>query len=471
MRAHNPFLDQDRRDQLQQRLQANGRRLKPRELEVLQLRAGLAAGSWPHSIAEIAEQFGVTHNRIRQIEKAALTALDTSPDLGPYLSPDDEYEMLRAQPISKPIDAVPGAEPALVLVTSERLPLTLPQARTILLSREARTGDTLRQLLASWLATVESEHSRAAYMRDLTQYFDYCIEHNLDPLTVRIQEFNLFTVWLRVHVNATGKPYARTTRARKISAVSSFYRHLVDVDAVDRSPVTAKARIKTRPSPPDHAISAEDTIALIDDASSGHRTIGPLCAALIIELLFNMGLRVSEVCNLDIDQLTVTERDGRLYRGITFTAKGNEQKTRGIPHEMDVEWLAPYLAQRPEPATLEDAPALLLTLDGRRLNRHQVARLVKRAAIRRLGRPVTPHYGRHTFNRRCIEADIDIEMRRQAMGHKSVVTTQGYGQARNDVTDDPSHIVAAVLHLARTTNPCTTSEEGHHHDDYRSRPA
>jgi integrase/recombinase XerC len=228
--------------------------------------------------------------------------------------------------------------------------------------------------------------------------------------------------------------------------------------------------VKLKATPPDNALSVEDTLALVNDAATGHRTLGPLCAALVVELLFTMGLRVSEICNLDVDQLSWVERDGRAYRSIAFIGKGEKEHVRGIPLELDVERLTPYLNQRPEPATLEDGPALLLTVDGRRLGRHQVARLLARSARRVLGRKVTPHFGRHTFNRRCEEAGISVEDRRDAMGHASVVTTEGYGRTRKDVVNDPSHTVAAVLQLARNTYTSPHNDEGRH-DGYRSRPA
>lgn len=448
------FSGPEGHDDLRARLVANGRRLNSRQLQTLLLRSGLADGR-VHTFAEIGVRFGVTHNRIRQIEKAALAALRQRPDLGPYRTDPDEPDLATQL-------AASSGRGELVALVPPDAPLTVAQARTVLLSRIAPSGDSLRQLLASWLATVESAHSRAAYLRDVSQYLDFCVEQDLDPLAVRVPQFNMFTVWLRMQTTRVGTNYTSSTQNRKISAVSSFYRHLHDAEAVDRNPVTRGARPRYSRAVEDKVLTRDETIALVQDAAAGHPTLGGDCAALVVELLFSMGLRVSEICGLDLDQLSWIERDGHRYRALTFIGKGNKQHVRGIPDSVDVNRLAPYLQRRPRPASLADAPALLLTLDGRRLNRHQVTRLLRRAVRRGvIGRNISPHFGRHTFNRRAEEAGVQIEARQRALGHASVSTTQGYGQARNDVVNDPSHIVAAVMN-----DPSThTASEGHHGHD------
>jgi site-specific recombinase XerD len=402
------------------------------------MRAGLHDGHL-YRFDEMSAIFRVTHERLRQIAKAALVALATSPDLGPFV-PDD----IDDPPLPLPANSV-ALSPA---VAGHGSALTRAQARATLFARPTPSGDSLGQLRASWLGTLESAATREAYSRDLNQFLDYCIEHDLDPLAIRVPQFNMFTTWLRLQNGQRGHPYSKRTRARKIAAVSSFYHHLIEVEAVDRHPVTKKARPKIKKTPPNKVITREDTLALIQDAETGHRTLGSRCATLVIELLFTMGIRVSEVCGLDIDQLTQTiGDDGRTYWTITFTAKGDKEKVRAIPEDVVHRRLMPYLAQRPRPATMHDGPALLLTLDGHRLDRRQIAELLARAHRRGLtARRVTPHFGRHTFNRRAWEKRVPIEVRSHALGHESIVTTFGYGQVSDDIVNDPSHLVAAALY-------------------------
>lgn len=468
MNVKNRFTDPAVRERLRVRLAANGARLSDRQIEVVALRAGLVDGHH-HSNDDVGRRLGVTANRVRQIEKQALEVLETGPDLGPA-SGDTLPAFVRAALCGHADDAAAGHDrvdrgAGIVALPHPAGTLTVDRARAELLAAPTRSGDTLRQLLASWLATVESAHTRAAYLRDVSQYLDYCVEHALDPLTVRIPQFNMFTVWLRVHERDDGRRYAATTRSRKISAVSSFYSHLVDTEAVDRSPVTGGARPAFSRNVPEKVLTVAETVALIESAAAvaDRVDLDPRCAPLVVELLFTMGLRVSEVCGLDTDHLSWIDHDGRRYRAVTFIGKGDKEHVRGVPDVLDWARLTPYVEQRPRPAGLEHAPALLLTLDGRRLDRHRIGRLLLHAARHAgIGRRVSAHWGRHTFNRRAEEAGIPIEARQRALGHASVVTTQGYGQSRNDVVRDPSHVIASLVRHpadAPVPDPRGTSDE------------
>lgn len=467
--ANNQFFDDTNRTRLEQQLHANGRRLTAREIELLRLRAGIADGHY-HSCTQLARRYDITLTRVRQIEKRALKKLEQLPFLGPPGGHDPLTEEPAALRDTDLDPERPGVIGEVIPLISPGTALTPAQARTVLLARLTRTGDRLRKLMASWLATTESPHTRAAYLRDVSQYFDYCIEHDMDPLAVRIQDFNGYREYLAQYTKPDGAPYALSTRARKIAVISSFYRHMVDVDAMDRSPVTSRFQHKN--DPPDKALTVEETLAVFADAETGHQTLGPLCAALVVELLFTMGLRVTEVCNLEIDQLAWVERGGRRTRGITFIGKRNKKHHRGIPPELDESRLVPYLAQRPRPASGKDALALLLTLDGRRLNRKQIYKLVQRVYCRgQIDRKVTPHWGRHTFKVRAEEQGRTLEQIQLALGHESIVTTQRYSRARLSIANDPSHSVA-VLYAARgqspTAAPSPHPQGGNHDQNYRS---
>lgn len=452
--AKNLFFDEGNRARLQERLQANGRRLTDREHEVLQLRSGLLDGHH-HTFAEIGDRFGgLSANRIRQLERKALAALDAQPDLGPWAaSPtsDESHGWLRRA-------AAAGDEPVgqVIALITPGVPLSPMQARIAMVTRTTRTGDTLWTLIDSWLTTMR-KNTQIAYSHDVGQYIDYCIERDLDVLAVRIQDFRPYGAWLLRQTDTDGRLYSKATRKRKIDAVSSLYKFLAEVDAIDRSPVTSAARIKHRPPRRRKALTRAQVDAIRGDVATGHRTIGTRCALLALDLLFGMGLRVSEVCDLDLDQLTTVEDDdGRLVRGITFTVKGGEEQTRGIPDNIDHD-LQLYLAERPEPATVADATALLLDNRGRRLTRHQLLRLIQRAYDRGLiDKKATPHFARHTFNDRMIEARVAAENRQRALGHKSLVTTQNYGQEQNTITNDPAHAVALLL---STDQPDHTQED------------
>jgi integrase/recombinase XerC len=443
--------DEQARLQLQDRLRSHGHVLDDRERDILRGRAALGEDGRIHTVAELAAKHNVSTVRVRQIEKIALGKLERKLAVVPHHDPglsETDLEPERPGVIGELITLHrPGA-------------LTPAQARAELLSRYTRTGDRLRQLLASWLATVDSPNTRAAYLWDVGQYFDFCIARDLDPLGVRIQDFNLYREHLARHLKRDGTPYALSTRQRKIASCSSFYRYLTDVEAVDRTPVTSAARFNQKTDPPDQSLTTEETLILIADAETGHPTLGAPCAVLIVELLFAMGLRVSELCGLNIDQITYTQRDGNPYRGIRFVGKGNKVHHRAIPEELYARRVVPYLAGRPQAVDSDSALALLVGLDGKRIKRKQVYRLIRRAHDRGLiQRRVSPHWGRHTFTWRALEAGYTLEAVQRALGHASVVTTQGYVRARNNVVNDPSHVVATTIYAVRHRTSAATDTD------------
>jgi len=348
--------------------------------------------------------------------------------------------------VDQPVESIEGVHDLLLR----------EHGRAAVLAQTTRNGYRLGQLRASWLSTLNSPGSVEVYNRDLNQFLDYCLEYDLEPLTLGIPQFNLFVTWLKLQTTRYGKPYSNATLVRKVDEIASFYNHLVDVDAIDRSPVTKKARPKRQLHTVDKALTLSETRIVIADAAAGHRTLGALCAELIAELIFTMGIRVSEVCALDLDQLFWVEKDGIRHRGIRFIGKGGQEHVRGIPAELDERLLTPYLAQRPTPVNLEHAAALFLTLKGERVDRFQIYRIVGRSTSRgKIDRKVTPHSGRHTFNLAAEEADVPLEARQRALGHASAATTQRYGASRNSVVSDPSRLVARRLHDSDTRHDPT----------------
>jgi integrase/recombinase XerD len=444
--------DEQARAQLQERLRTRGHLLTDRERDILRSRAALGDDKRLHTYAELALRHGVSTARTREIEKLALAKLER----GLAAVPESDTALTEAD-----LDPErPGVVGELIPLHGTGTVMTLAQARAALLSRYVRTGDRLRQLMASWLATLNSPNTRAAYLRDITQYLDFCIERDLDPLGVRIQDFTLYREHLARHTKRDDTPYTLSTRQRKVATVSSFYRFLADVDAIDRSPVTSAARFNQKPDPPDKSLTVEETLRLVEDAETGHHTLGSRCAALIVELLFTMGLRVSELCSLNIDQLTHVKRDGKLYRGIRFIGKGNKTHDRAIPEELHVRRLVPYLEGRPQPTDPRAALALLVTVDGKRVDRKQIYRLVRRVHERGLiGVRPSPHWGRHTFTIRALELGYTLEQVQRALGHSSIVTTQSYVRTRNNVINDPSHVVATALYAIRGRDTAPTGSD------------
>ena len=146
------------------------------------------------------------------------------------------------------------------------------------------------------------------------------------------------------------------------------------------------------------------------------------------------GLRVSEATGANIEALG-TERG---HRTLTITRKGGKIVT--IP-------LAPRTARAIDLAIGErsDGP-LFLAPDGRRLDRHGAARIVRRVAGRAgISKPVGPHTLRHAFITAALDAGVPLRDVQEAASHADPRTTIRYDRARGSLDRHATYIVAAYV--------------------------
>lgn len=168
--------------------------------------------------------------------------------------------------------------------------------------------DPLDPLVAGWLLGFSSPNTRSAYRRDLAGWLEFCATAGVEPLQARRSHVD---AWART-LEAKGAGPA--TVARKLAAVSSWYRYLLAEDVLPgASPCTHVRRPRVSDDSRTLGPDREEARALLAAAEM----LGPKYAALIALLLLN-GLRVSEAINADVGDLDV-ERGHRVLR---VTRKG-----------------------------------------------------------------------------------------------------------------------------------------------------
>ena len=158
---------------------------------------------------------------------------------------------------------------------------------------------------------------------------------------------------------------------------------------------------------------------------------------LIVEMLYATGIRVSELCGLDLDDVD-TER--RLVRVL---GKGNKQRTVpfGDPAQSALSvWLS---VGRPQLATAASGRALLLGVRGRRLDQRQARTVVHQTIAAVDGAPdIGPHGLRHSAATHLLEGGADLRVVQELLGHSSLATTQLYTHvsiARLRAVHDQAH--------------------------------
>lgn len=291
---------------------------------------------------------------------------------------------------------------------------------------------------AAWLWSYrESAHTRTAYRRDVEDFVRWCVARDVDPLEVRRPDVDAYAANLANLPSArTGRPMAPASIARRLAALSSWYGYLHDAGAVAHNPLV---RVRRPRVDHDHTttigMSAAEAIALLR-AASADAVLGPQTAAALAGFLVAIGARVSEVCALDVTDLGYDSG----HRTVRLRMKGGKTRTRAVP---------PALAARLDAlcAGRSDGP-LFRTADGRRMDRHSIARFVRRAA-RAAGLPaadrITPHSFRHAWATLARERGASLEERQYALGHADPRTTQRYDRARASLDRDPSYLVAAAV--------------------------
>jgi integrase/recombinase XerC len=279
-----------------------------------------------------------------------------------------------------------------------------------------------------------SEHTRRAYLGDLRSLFGF-LNDRAPGAEFERMTLPVLRSWLAAQASAGA---ARTTLARRTSAVKTFTawasrRGLLDDDPATRLQVP-KAR-RTLPA----VLRQDQALDAMAAADSGAQQGDPLALRdrLIVELLYATGIRVSELCGLDVDDVDARARVLRVL------GKGNKPRT--VPFgEPALQALTSWLADgRPALATSTSGPALLLGARGGRIDPRQARTVVHQTMGAVPGAPdIGPHGLRHSAATHLLEGGADLRVVQELLGHSSLATTQLYTHvtvARLRAVHDQAH--------------------------------
>lgn len=303
--------------------------------------------------------------------------------------------------------------------------------------------DTPQQIAAftdRWLDNRRfSGDTREAYRRDVDYWVRWNSARDGHLLTVTFVDLN---EWAR----DMEQTLAPATVARRMSAVSSWYGYLVQLGVLASNPAEGADRPRVNADySPTKSFGAAEAAAILTAAAAGDEHLGA-AAESVATWLVDMGTRVSEMCKLDVTALG--EAQG--HRTVTLVGKGSKLILRPVPAGV-CRVLDPYLERRAQMLNVSVADLrgpLFLDRNGRRITRHQVARLVKRLA-REAGMPdwesYTPHAFRHAWNAIAKQSGAILEDRQDAMGHADPRTTRRYDRRLGQLDRDPAALVARAV--------------------------
>jgi integrase/recombinase XerC len=213
------------------------------------------------------------------------------------------------------------------------------------------------------------------------------------------------------------------TRNRKLFAVRSFYKYLLHYGIVEKNPAEAieSSKTDTRLEPIYLKLKEAQKFIQAIDENAGINCLRDLA---IVKLFLYAGLRISELVNLDFDNIDF--EDG----SIKFYGKG--KKERYVPLHNDVVLaIRRYMRERNSIKIKENdaRQAVFISRHGRRINPRTIQLFVKKYAKKAgLSRSdkITPHKLRHTFASTLYRQTKDIKVLQDLLGHANLSTTQIY---------------------------------------------
>jgi len=282
------------------------------------------------------------------------------------------------------------------------------------------------------------------------------VERNASPLTLKsyAEDFNSLFDYLQDRVGRIPEPsetdismlrgyvaylyecqYAKTTIARRLACLRSFFRYCAREKLTSSNPAKALRTPRTGRKLPGF-LTTQQTVSLIEapltDQPSGLRD------RAMLETMYSAGLRVAELVGLNLSDW---DQDANV---LCVRGKGRKERIAPVGRHASMalhKWLAVREVALNVPT--QDREALFLNRFGKRLTTRSVGRMLEKyVKANGLDSKTSPHSLRHTFATHMLDGGADLRSVQELLGHKSLTTTQIYTHVstqRMRETYDKSH--------------------------------
>ena len=277
---------------------------------------------------------------------------------------------------------------------------------------------------------------------EVNQYLNFCFHRkNLDKKTIKsysidLKQFENFNNqnnldWqsksaIESYIESLHTQFQPKSVKRKIASIKAFFHYLELEEILEINPFH-KIQIKYKePFILPKTIPLKNIETIISFAYLNYKKANTNYAkktrlrnALILELLFATGMRISELCSLKIEQIDLTEYIIKIY------GKGSKERLIQICNKNVQVLLNKYIKERMQDSSNNDY--LFINRLHNRLSEQSVRNMITNYA-KQAGIPlhITPHMFRHSFATLLLEEDVDIRYIQQMLGHSSITTTQIY---------------------------------------------
>ncbi len=251
-----------------------------------------------------------------------------------------------------------------------------------------------------------------AYQRDLNEFWDHLQSRETETAEITIDDVQSHLIALQ------RRGLALSSIARHLASIKVFLRHLHAERILRRDVASLIESVKRWRTIP-NTVHLRQVEALLEAPRPNEEFY--LRDRALLELLYATGMRVSELVDLNVSQLNIRLGYVRCI--------GKGRKERIIPiGKSAIDAVADYLDRlRGRLLGGRDADAMFLSRTGRRLDRTNVWRLVRKYAQQaNIEKPLSPHTLRHCFATHLLAGGADLRIVQELLGHANVVTTQIY---------------------------------------------
>ena len=291
---------------------------------------------------------------------------------------------------------------------------------------ESYPEESLIGLFLESLATEKgySDHTLRAYSNDLEAFFLFVAESHTSAQDHQKRKWavspkQIDGIIIRGYLGFLHRQNKKTTIARKLSALRSFFKFLVKRGVISENPAELILTPKQDKTIPTY-LSVDEMFRLLDSIQTD--TLLGLRNRAIFETLYSSGIRVSELAGLNFSDVDFSSDVIRVL------GKGNKQRIIPIGQKA-LKAISAYREQLDRQVDCEvlKAGALFLNRYNKRLTSRSIARILRKLvdAVGLLT-PVSPHALRHSFATHMLDSGANLRVVQELLGHKSLSTTQKY---------------------------------------------
>ena len=257
-----------------------------------------------------------------------------------------------------------------------------------------------------------------AYLKDLDLFLEYLNENNIKNYnSIDYQDIRLYISYLYE------LKYNNKTISRHISSIKSFFKYLKSNNIIENNPCTLISNPKLDKKLPKY-LNFEDTNKLLN-AFDNNNYLG-LRNSLILELLYSTGIRVSELTNIKIKDISLKDRT------IRIVGKGSKERIVYFG-EICLNLINEYLKNSYNKLNKNNLEYLLLSKTGKKINDREIRAIIDDACkISGIKLHISPHTLRHTFATHMLNEGADLRSVQELLGHENLSTTQIYTHLTND---------------------------------------